>query len=477
MMSIRLRLTLAYSSILALTLIIFGFALYSVQSRDTLDALKGDLIRSSDRLVEAALRAGPPVNNQEPPGRDPPPPRSFAEYSGDQVFQDLREREIVRILDKEGNLIASPFGREQDALPLSDEGYAALQRQQEWWETGLVSGETVLIYSRPVVPDNEIVSIIQVARPLTERDRTLNSLAITLGAAGLFTILLAFAAGWTLSGLSLRPIQRLTQTAREIGEESDFSRRVEYSGPTDEVGRLALTFNQMLARLQTTYQKLEQSLEMQRNFIADVSHELRTPLTTLRGNLGLLQRDTPASSEEQEDILADMVDESERLIRLINDLLILATVDARRSLKNVRFVIKPLLAEAVRQGNLLDEQRKITLECPGGLVIHGDRDAFKQVILILLDNAIKHSSGLIDLRVMTDDAWVQIEISDQGPGIPADQVEHIFDRFYRGDPDAEIEGFGLGLPIAKSLVESMGGTIAIESDLDKGSVFTLRFPS
>jgi two-component system phosphate regulon sensor histidine kinase PhoR len=146
-------------------------------------------------------------------------------------------------------------------------------------------------------------------------------------------------------------------------------------------------------------------------------------------------------------------------------------------LKNVRFVIKPLLAEAVRQGNLLDEQRKITLECPGGLVIHGDRDAFKQVILILLDNAIKHSSGLIDLRVMTDDAWVQIEISDQGPGIPADQVEHIFDRFYRGDPDAEIEGFGLGLPIAKSLVESMGGTIAIESDLDKGSVFTLRFPS
>jgi two-component system OmpR family sensor kinase len=476
-MSIRLRLTLAYSSILALTLIIFGVALYTVQSRDTLNALKQDLVRSSDRLVEAALRAEAPVREQEPPGREPPPPKPFAEYSSDQIFQDLREREIVRILDEDGNLVASPFGREEDALPLSDEGFATLQSQHDWWETGVVFDENTLIYNRPIVRDGELVSIIQVARSLTERERTLSSLAVTLGVAGGFTILLAFAVGWTLSGFSLRPIHRITQTAHAIGDERDFSRRVEYTGPTDEVGQLALTFNQMLARLQNAYQNLEHSLEMQRNFIADVSHELRTPLTTLRGNLSLLQRDASAPSEEQEDILVDMVDESERLIRLINDLLMIATADARRSLTRERFEIEPLLTESVRQAKVLDDQREVNLECPTGLVIHGDRDAFKQVILILLDNALKHSNGSIDLQITANDAWVQIDLSDQGPGIPADQLERIFDRFYRGESTAASQGYGLGLPIAKDLVEKMGGTITIRSKLEVGSVFSLRFPT
>jgi two-component system OmpR family sensor kinase len=477
MMSIRLRLTLAYSSILALTLIIFGVALYTVQSRDTLEALKLDLKRSSDRLVEPSLRAETPVRAQEPPNREPPPPKPFTEYSSEQVFQNLIEREIVRILDEDGNLVASPFGREEDALPLSDEGFAALQSQQDWWEIEVVSEENMLIYNRPIVQDNEVVSIIQVARPLTERNRTLNSLAITLGVAGLFTILLAFGVGWTLSGLSLRPIHRITQTAQAIGDERDFSRRVEYTGPTDEVGQLALTFNQMLSRLQSTYLKLENSLEMQRNFVADVSHELRTPLTTLRGNLGLLQRVPLSSSEEQVDILADMVDESDRLIRLINDLLMLATADARRSLTHERFEIEPLLADSVRQAKLLAEQRKLSLECPPGLAIYADRDAFKQVILILLDNALKHSEGPIDIQVSTDENWVHVNISDQGPGIPPDQAERIFDRFYRADTAADTQGYGLGLPIAKDLIEKMGGTITIESALDKGSVFTLRFPA
>jgi two-component system OmpR family sensor kinase len=476
-MSIRLRLTLVYSSILTLTLIIFGIALYSIQYQDTINALKQDLIVSSDRLVEATLRTESPRPSQDLLNPEPPPPKPFHEFSSEQAFQELREREIVRILDKDGNLIASPFGRVEDALPLSEEGLAALQNQQDWWESSLVSGENMLIYSRPIVRDGQIINIVQVARSLTERDRTLNSLAVTLGVAGALTILLAFAAGWTLSGLSLRPIHRITQTAQAIGDERDFSRRVEYSGPTDEVGQLAHTFNQMLTRLQDAYQKLEESLEMQRNFVADVSHELRTPLTTLRGNLGLLQRDPPAPSEERADILADMVDESDHLIRLINDLLLLATADARRSLANERFAIQPLLEEAIRKAKLLDENRKITLKSPPDIEIMGDRDAFKQVMLILLDNALKHSDGAVDVRGDLSAELVEIHIEDHGPGIPSDQLERIFDRFYRGDASASIPGFGLGLPIAKNLVENMGGTIVIESILGQGSVVTLRFPT
>jgi signal transduction histidine kinase len=474
MMSIRLRLTLLYSAILALTLIVFGVALYSIQAQDTLNALRRDLVLSSNKLVEAALRTSMP-RQPDLSQQQPPPPRSFDQFSGDQVFQELREREIVRILDAEGNLVASPFGREEDALPLSDVGLAALQAQQEWWADEIVSDEHMLIYSRPVVNSGETVSIVQVARSLTERDRTLNSLAITLGGAGLLTILIAFGAGWALSGVSLRPINRITQTAEAIGEERDFTRRVDYVGPQDEVGRLANTFNKMLSGLQDAYQKVEHALQMQRDFVADVSHELRTPLTTLRGNLELLRRDPPAPPEEQDDILVDMVDESDRLIRLVNDLLLLARADAGRNLASEPLEIQPVIEETIRQAQQLDLERELAMDIYPGLSILGDRDALKQVMLILLDNALKHSEGKVEVQTQLQNRLVEIRVRDQSEGIPPEVLEHIFDRFYRGENHNTIPGFGLGLPIAKSLVESMGGMISIESQLGKGSEVSISF--
>jgi signal transduction histidine kinase len=410
------------------------------------------------------------------PPREPPPPKPFDEFSGEQIFRDLREREIVRILDAEGNLVASPFGREEDALPLSAQGLAALQDQQEWWSDEIVSDEHMLIYSRPIMRDGEVFSIIQVARSLTERDRTLKSLAITLAGAGTLTILIAFGAGWVLSGVSLRPIDRITLTAEAIGEERDFTRRVDYEGPQDEVGRLANTINKMLAGLQDAYQKVEHALQMQRDFVADVSHELRTPLTTLRGNLELLHRDPPAPPEEQDDILVDMVDESDRLIRLVNDLLLLARADAGRSLASEPLEIQPVIEETVRQARQLDIDRELNTDLSPGLNILGDRDALKQVMLILLDNALKHSLGQVEVKAQLQNRQVEIRVRDYGRGIPPEVLEHIFDRFYRGEDRNTIPGFGLGLPIAKSLVESMGGGISIESQLGQGSEVSMSFP-
>jgi signal transduction histidine kinase len=475
MMSIRLRLTLLYSAILTLTLIVFGLALYSIQAQDTLNSLKRDISLSSQKLVEATLRteAAPPPDTPH----EPPPPKPFDEFSSDQAFQALPEREIARVLDENGNLVASPFGRAEDALPLSAEGLAALQNQQDWWESDTVSGEKMLIYSRPIVKIGDTVYIVQIARSLTERDRTLKSLATTLGVAGLLTILIAFGVGWILSGLTLRPIHRITQTAREIGDERDFTRRVDYIGPQDEVGNLANTFNQMLARLQDAYQKLEHSLQMQRDFVADVSHELRTPLTTLRGNLGLLHRNPPTPPEEQADILSDMVDESDRLIRLVNDLLTLARADAGRSLAKEALEIQLVLEETVRQAHQLDANRPIHLNGSPDASILGDRDAFKQVMLILLDNALKHSDGDVTIDVSRNDTRVNIRVQDHGSGMSPEKIEHAFDRFYRGEDSPIAPGFGLGLPIAKALVEGMDGTIAIDSVLGQGSVVILRFPS
>jgi signal transduction histidine kinase len=473
-MSIRLRFTLLYTLILALTLAIFGIALYTIQAQDTLNSLKQDLRLGANRLAEAALKTESRPAPPEPEG-EPHPPIPFDEFSSEQAFQAFPEREIGRVLDENGDLVASPFGRQEDALPLSDEGLQAVQDQGDWWETALVSEEQMLIYSRPVIVDGQVVYIVQVARSLTERDRTLQSLGTTLLLAGSFMIVLAFGIGWVLSGITLSPIQRITQTAQTIGDQRDFTRRVDYTGPPDEVGQLASTFNAMLARLQDAFHKVEHSLQMQRDFVANVSHELRTPLTTLRGNLGLLRRNPPAPPEEQADILADMVDESDRLIRLVNDLLLLARTDAGRSLARESLEIRPVLEETVRQARQLDANRQITLDVKPDISIRGDRDAFKQVMLILLDNALKHSDGEIHVKASRNGGQVGVCVQDHGPGIPSDKLERVFDRFYRGEDRSTIPGFGLGLPIAKVLVDGMGGEIRIESTLGQGSSVILLF--
>lgn len=475
-MSIRLRFTLLYTFILTLTLTVFGVALYTIQSQSTISSLKRDLTVGANRLANATLNTDFPNFRPTPPpdGQDRSPV-SFDEFSNAQEFQSFPEREIARVLDPNGDLVASPFGREGDALPLSEEGLQTLQAQKDWWETDTVSEQEMLIYSRPVIVDDEVVYIVQVARPLTERDRTLQSLATTLLIAGSLTVLVAFGIGWVFSGVTLHPIHRITRTAKEIGEKRDFSRRVDYKGPPDEVGQLASTFNAMLVRLQNAFQKVEHSLEMQRNFVADVSHELRTPLTTLRGNLGLLRREPPMPADEQADILNDMVDESDRLIRLVNDLLLLARADAGRSLAKEPLDVFPVLEETCRQARQLDLQRQINLDLPSGLTILGDRDAFKQVALILLDNALKHSAGNIDVTAKPYGSQVEIRVQDFGEGIPAEKLEHVFDRFYRGDDTSTIPGFGLGLPIAKTLVEAQDGEIILESEPGKGSTVILHF--
>lgn len=475
MMSIRLRFTLLYTFILALTLAIFGFALYALQSRETLRSLIQDLSLGANRLAEASLRADSPPDFPKPEDLPPPQPIPFDEFSTDQAFQSFPEREIGRILDPNGNLVSSPFGRQEDALPLSAKGLQAVQNQQDWYETATVSGEELLIYSRPVIVNGEVVYIVQAARSLTERNRTLHFLATTLVIASAIVTLIAFGIGWVLSGITLRPIHRITQTAQTIGDERDFTRRVDYTGPPDEVGQLASTFNSMLSRLQDAFQKVEHSLQMQRDFVADVSHELRTPLTTLRGNLGLLRRDPPMPPEEQTDILSDMVDESDRLIRLVNDLLMLARADAGRNLAKEPVDVSALLEETCRQARQLDSRRGISLDAAPGLTVRGDRDAVKQVLLIALDNALKHSSGDVNVSAAQKGSQVEIRVQDFGEGISPEKLEHVFDRFYRGEEASTIPGFGLGLSIAKTLVDGMGGEIVMESELGEGSTVIVRF--
>jgi two-component system, OmpR family, sensor kinase len=332
-----------------------------------------------------------------------------------------------------------------------------------------------LIYDRAIVSGGEVHYILQVARPLTERNHSLQLLSNTLVLASLLTLVVAFGIGWLFSGITLLPINRITQTTKTIGEERNFSKRVEYHGPQDEVGQLASTINSMLSRLQDAYQQVAHSLSQQRDFVADVSHELRTPLTTLRGNLGLLVRNPPIPAEEQKDIINDMVLESDRMIRLVNELLRLAHADAGRSLKQEQFSMTPIVEDCCRQIQSLDETRKISWVCPPELTICADKDAFRQVLLILLDNAMKHSTGKIEITVLPQKERVQVFVKDFGQGISQNKLERVFDRFYRADEETQANGFGLGLPIARSLVEGMGGSIRIDSQIGNGCTITLEF--
>lgn len=464
-MSIRLRLTLLYSAILALTLIVLGAMLYGGQARLTLRDEAQVIADMAQRIVELR-QAGFPLDERMLRER-PMPPRGMGGPVQWRRFGTPRM--YVQLLSPQGQVSSYSESLEEVHLPLSEAGSDAVRNGRSWVEIASVEGERLLIYSAPVVLNGRVVEIVQVASSLSNRDRHLRVLGRILLFGSGAALVIAFGAGWLLSGVVLRPIHRITQTAQAIGDRRDLSRRVEYDGPNDELGQLATTFNAMLARLELAY-------EQQQQFVADVSHELRTPLTTLRGNLGLLRREPPISDADRAEVLSDMVEESERLIRLVNNLLTLARADARRSFQSVPIPVKPLLEEVCRQANLLAPARTITCDAVPDVAVLADRDALKQVLLILLDNALKHTGGDVTVSIAKDHQRVMLSVRDQGPGIEPERLPHIFERFSREPGAASGSNLGLGLAIAKSLVEAQGGTIAVESQVEEGSTFTVSLP-
>lgn len=474
-MSIRLRFTLLYNVILAVTLLVIGSVLYSVQAQSTLQALKQDLMRTARGVGQAlVMRVGQAPRPAEEP-RQQPQPVPFAMLSDDEL-RSLPEREIVRVLDASGGLLLSPFGSSQDALPLTEEGLRRAQAGLEVWETHRENEQRLLVYTLPITRQDGNQYILQVARSLAERDRTLDALGHMLVTIEIATLVVAFGIGWALSGITFRPIKRMTQTARDIGEQRDFTRRVAYNGPQDEVGQLANTFNRMLEQLQAAYQRVAQALDLQRTFVADISHELRTPLTTLRGNLGLLRRVPAIPARERLEVLTDMESESDRMIRLVNDLLTLARAESGRSYARVPLEAVPLIEDICRRQQALYPNRRIRHTAEPGLVMLGDRDALQQVLLIALDNALKHTEGDVLVNAHRVEDAVEIRVRDYGPGIEPEHLAHIFDRFYRGELGGA-PGYGLGLAIARSLMEGQGGHIKMESISGEGSTLVLRMPA
>jgi signal transduction histidine kinase len=321
---------------------------------------------------------------------------------------------------------------------------------------------------------------VTVARSLAGVERSLRLLRTILIAGGLAVLLVAALLGLGLAAALLRPLARMRATAQRIGDERDFSHRMPVDGdPHDELGRLSLSFNQMLTELEQANLGLKTTLDSQRRFVADASHELRTPLTAIRTNVEFLARVPGARTEDRVEALRDVLTELRRMESLVGDLLALARLEAAVATPARRsFRLDHMLADVHRDAmRMATPEVEVTLDPLPEVWVSGDRDDLRRAVWNLVDNALKYTrAGKIHLRLRAEDGKADLTVRDTGIGIAADHLDHVFDRFWRAPSVRGMTGSGLGLAITRWVVQAHEGTITVESVVGTGTTFALTLP-
>jgi len=361
-------------------------------------------------------------------------------------------------------------------MPLRQASFDANMRGNDVLYTLAAGDADLRIYSTPLTINDPlqgrvIIGAVQVGKSLIGVEAALQAIryALVLGIA--ITLVIAAGVGAVMARASLRPIDRITQTALQITRAEDLSQRLPAVETQDELSRLTDTINEMLGRLQKLF-------EQQQRLVADVSHELRTPLTTLRGNLDLFKRGyTSLSREDLDDMLATMEGEVTRMSRLVADLLLLSKADAGVQLDKQPVELDTVLLDVYRQALRMASGVKVSLGHEDRAVVLGDRDRLHQLLLNLADNALKYTpaGGEVRFSLYHREGWVLVSVADTGVGISKEDLPHIFERFYRADRarTSGRGGAGLGLSIAKWIAEAHGGQLTVESTPGVGSTFTL----
>ncbi len=298
--------------------------------------------------------------------------------------------------------------------------------------------------------------------------------------AGVGALLAAAVGIWLVAGRALRPLRQLTATVDEIGRSGDLGRRLPdvRNRRGDDVGRLTVGFNTMMARLQQAHRWMADALAAQQRFTADASHELRTPLTTVRSNVGFLRAHADAAEPDRAAALADIEAESARMSRLVDDLLTLARADGGQRPRLEPLDLGELAQQVCRQARTVHPDREV--HCAGAPVrVLGDDDALRRLLWILLDNAVEHTAdgGTVWVAVTSRDGWAALQVSDDGPGIDPQLSERVFDRFFRADGSRRDGGAGLGLAIARWIVWAHGGRITASNNTRGGASFVAELPS
>ena len=321
--------------------------------------------------------------------------------------------------------------------------------------------------------------IVVLAIPLTTVDATLSQLLfleVLIGVAGVMgTALLAF----VIIQLGLQPLRRMGATAGQIAA-GDMSRRVEPATPRTEIGRLGLALNAMLSQIEAAFDQSKASEQRLRRFIADASHELRTPLTSIRGYSEMLRRGASESPSDSDLARRRIEEESVRMSTLVDDMLLIARLDQGRPLETRPTNLQAIARDAVDDARAVAPQREITLHADQPIVVSGDDTRLRQVVGNLMRNALVHTppSTPIEVAVTTEDSVARMSVTDHGPGLGSDQLERIFEPFYRADPSRSRDsgGAGLGLSIVNAVVVAHGGHVTVRETSGGGATFEVELP-
>lgn len=498
---IRWRLALTSFALLVLMLSILGVFI-SLIVEQTLLSNEAIALRDEARLIAGAVQGRGPAlffpPKQPPdfpePNRGPGqayPPQSLTHFDKTLLLRLSDTNTDVSILTPDGSVLTSSATFNDSNIPptihlSTAQVQQALSSSQSFNSYMLridSKKERQLIVLVPIVDNQQTVAILQIGTRTSLIDRSVSEVRWLLVLGITAAIVIAAALTLPLVGAVLRPLVVMERTSRQIAE-GDLSLRLDVPPTSDEIGRLARSFNCMVARLEAAFTR-------QKQFVSDVSHELRTPLTVLSGSLEMLLLGANQGDEEAaRRLLRSMYADVGRLQRLVADLLVLARIDEGRLILRKSVVdIRALLEKIYEQALQLERGQMIRCQIDENLPkILGDADRLQQVLLIVVDNAIKFTppDGSIELLARSEHATsVVIEVRDSGAGVAASALPYVFDRFYRADASrtrSEHEnrkqgGNGLGLAIARELVLAHGGEITMSSKEGKGTTVTIRLPS
>lgn len=390
------------------------------------------------------------------------------------------------IMDIEGNILHGQTANNQPASNLVLEA---------GFKERLINGDNVVFFGEvpgvdqelflvavPIKRENKVMGSVVISTPLSGLKQHVDSIRGVALIGALIGIILATVLSMFVSRKLIRPLGKMEETARHIAE-GEFGRQIEVTSE-DEVGRLSRSFNRMSTQLKDKIEAIEKLDRLRQELISDVSHELRTPLTVIQGFSEAVLDGLVKSKEQEQLYLRNIIDESERLRRLVDDLLDLKGMESAQTFKEMEYVVLNKLVQITveRLRQMADSKEiNLTLTIPEQtIIVWGNIDRLKQVLTNLLDNAIKHSEAGGTVRVLlgmeNNDAFISVKNS--GPGIPWEELDNIWERFYKVDKSRSRRGTGtgLGLSIVKKIVEMHGGRVAAESEPRQGAVFTVHLP-
>ena len=463
--SIRSRLTAWYVMLLAIILILFSVLLNYFLAKRLHESVDNSLTVSATVVATSATMR---LSNSPLPGLN-------------QLFEQFMNQgnlnKFYRIYDGSGNVGSRSKNISASQFPLSQSAYAEALEGRNSYETFKVGAQQpIRVITMPILLEGKLINLVQVGTSLEAVQETLRNLKIFLFTAVPSVLILAALFARFMARRALKPISRIIDTAREIGQGQELSKRIPVLKIKDELGQLALTFNEMMNRLENSFAQMRQ-------FSSDASHELRTPLTVLKGQNELVLS-KQRKLEEYQEVISSNLEEINYMSKVLEDLFALSKSDENQVNLDCKPVdLRALVEEVCKHAEVLAEEKnmEIVIAFLEPAEVKGDEVRLRQMVWNVLQNGIKYTQrgGELKIALQNEDKFVLLSIQDTGIGIPEEDLPLIFNRFYRVDKARTRDegGSGLGLSICKQIAEAHKGKIEVESKLGVGTRFKIRLPN